>query len=97
MVAGGACPAPTSAALRFPGWFSYKANGHGRAMLAPTRAFSIAQPFAPAPGKGRYDIFLCVPFYKNSIILWIEDFNTVTLKRRNFGILFKITLSNCIL
>ena len=71
MVAGGACPAPTSAALRFPGWFSYKANGHGRAMLAPTRAFSIAQPFALAPEEARYDSFCVRLLYEKSIILWV--------------------------
>ena len=27
------------AATRFPGWLSYKAYGHGRAMLAPTGVF----------------------------------------------------------
>ena len=33
-----------TAATQFPGQFSYKANGHGRAMLAPTRAFRHAAP-----------------------------------------------------
>nr|DAZ53159.1 MAG TPA: hypothetical protein [Caudoviricetes sp.] len=35
-----------TAATHFPGRFAYKANGHGRAMLAPTRVF---RQFAPSP------------------------------------------------
>ena len=32
------------AATRFPRWLSYKAYGHGRAMLAPTGVFRHAKP-----------------------------------------------------
>ena len=35
------------AALRFSGQFPYKANGHGRAMLAPTRVFRQSAPRVP--------------------------------------------------
>jgi len=35
------------AASRFSGQFPYKANGHGRAMLAPTRVFRQSAPRVP--------------------------------------------------
>ena len=35
------------AASRFSGQFPYKANGHGRAMLAPTRVFRQSAPMVP--------------------------------------------------
>ena len=41
-----------TAATHFPGQFSCKASGHGRAMLAPTRVFASLSPKYSCPPHG---------------------------------------------